>query len=126
MKLLDILSGPFPAPRLTRTRMALAVIVALAADAVQVPLSPLGWLFFDEIIDIAVMALTVWAIGFHLLLLPTFLLEVLPGIEILPTWTGCVITVIILRKREQRTPPSAAPPRTTPPNPPDKQPVIDI
>lgn len=125
MKLLDILSGPFPAPRLTRTRMVLALVVALAADAVQVPLSPFGWMFFDEIVDIVVMALTVWAIGFHLLLLPTFLLEVLPGIEILPTWTGCVITVIILRKREQRTPSPATPARTAS-KPPDKQPIIDI
>lgn len=71
------------------------------------------------------MGVMVWALGFNLLLLPTFILELLPGIEVLPTWTGCVITVIILRRRGQSVPPPAGPAKT-PPEPPDDQPVIDV
>jgi hypothetical protein len=95
MKLLDILNGPFPVPPLTRPRIVLAVVVAVVVDALQIPLFPLTWTFFDEVLDLITMGVMVWALGFNLLLLPTFILELLPGIEVLPTWTGCVITVII-------------------------------
>ena len=47
-------------------------------------------------------------IGFHWLLLPTFVLELVPVLEDLPTWTACVIAVIALRKREQKTPPAGS------------------
>jgi hypothetical protein len=33
-------------------------------------------------------------IGFHRLLLPTFIIELLPVADLLPTWTGCVAPVI--------------------------------
>jgi len=48
------------------------------------------------------MVLTSWLIGFHWLLLPTFVLELVPVLEDLPTWTACTIAVIALRKRGQR------------------------
>jgi hypothetical protein len=38
-------------------------------------------------------------IGFHPLLLPTFVLELIPVADLLPTWTGCVAVVIALRRR---------------------------
>lgn len=125
MKLLDILNGPFPVPPLTRPRIVLAVVVAVVVDALQIPLFPLTWTFFDEVLDLITMGVMVWALGFNLLLLPTFILELLPGIEVLPTWTGCVITVIMLRRRGQSVPPPAGPAKT-PPEPPDDQPVIDV
>jgi hypothetical protein len=53
--------------------------------------------------------LTGWAVGFHWLLLPTFAMEFVPLLDELPTWTACVIAVIVLRKREQHSlPPPAA------------------
>jgi hypothetical protein len=94
------------APTLTRTRIVLALAVAVVADGLQILLGPLGWVFADEIIDLVAMALTVWAVGFHVLLLPPFLIEFVPLVDMLPTWTGCVAAVIVLRKRQQRaTPP---------------------
>jgi hypothetical protein len=48
------------------------------------------------------MVLTSWLIGFHWLLLPTFVLELVPVLEDLPTWTACTIAVIVLRKSGQR------------------------
>jgi hypothetical protein len=86
---------------LTRGRMAFALAVAVAADGAQLLLGPLGWLLVDEAIDVAAMLLTIWALGFHLLLLPTFVLKSIPVVDDLPTWTGCVIAVIALRKRKE-------------------------
>jgi hypothetical protein len=39
-------------------------------------------------------------IGFHPLLLPTFVLEFVPLTDMLPTWTGCVALVMRARKRQ--------------------------
>lgn len=99
MSWFDKLNGRFWAPKLTRARIVLAVVVALVADALQLPTQavPLA----PEIIDVVAMLLTVGLLGFHLLLLPTFLVEFIPLVDMLPTWTGCVIAVIALRKREQ-------------------------
>ena len=76
-------------PVLTRNRIRLAYAVAVTADALQMVLGPLGWAFPDEVIDVAAMVLTVGAIGFHPLLLPTFVVEFIPLVDILPTWTAC-------------------------------------
>jgi hypothetical protein len=102
MKPPDKLSRIFRAPKLTRTRIVLALAVAVAADGLQFFSGPLGWAFLDQAIDFMAMLLTAWAIGFHLLLLPTFVAELIPVVDMLPTWTACVVAVIVLRKREQR------------------------
>src|ERR1041385_299568 len=106
MKLIEQLERRFRTPRLTLLRVIAALAVAMVADGMQWLLGPLGWLFADEIIDLVAMGLVVWLLGFHLLLLPTFLLEFIPVTDLLPTWTGCVAIVIALRKRAER----AAPP----------------
>jgi hypothetical protein len=79
--------------------------VAVTADGLQFLLGPVGWAFPDQAIDLLAMLLTAWAIGFHLLLLPTFLAELFPVVDMLPTWTACVIAVIVLRRREQNSKP---------------------
>ena len=50
-------------------------------------------------------------IGFHPLLLPTFALEFLPVVDMLPTWTACVALVVSLRRKQQaaQAPPSEGP-----------------
>jgi hypothetical protein len=102
MKLPDSLNRMFRAPKLTRTRIILAIAVAVFADGLQFLLGPLGWVFGDQAIDCVAMVLASWAIGFHWLLLPTFVIELVPVLEDLPTWTACTIAVIALRKRQQR------------------------
>ena len=99
--------------KLTRTRMVLAILVAVAADAGQFFLTPLGWAGLDQIIDVIAMLLTGWLIGFHWLLLPTFLLELVPVADELPTWTACVVAVIVLRKRQQKDLQSSLPDKPT-------------
>jgi hypothetical protein len=95
----------FRAPKLTRTRIILALMVAVSADSLQFFLGPLGWAPGDQVIDLIAFMLTAWLVGFHLLLLPTFIVEIFPVVDMLPTWTACVIAVIALRKREQRVVP---------------------
>jgi len=101
-------SGLFRVPTLTKSRIRLAYAAAIAADAAQFLIGPLGWIGTVQVIDVATMMLTWRLIGFHVLLLPTFLLELLPVAGMLPTWTGCVAVVIGLRKALQEQPPRAS------------------
>ena len=105
-----------PPPVLTRQRVWTAYAVAITADILQFLLGPAGWTFADEILDVGAMVLTWRLIGFHPLLLPTFVLEVVPIADLLPVWTACVAIVVAIRRREQR-------PLRTPPPP---GPIIDV
>lgn len=107
--------SPLKAPVLTRPRILLAFAVALATDAIQVALGPLGFGPVDEILDVAAMIVICLLIGFHPLLLPTFIIEVVPVADMLPTWTGCVGAVIFLRRRAAGPPPPPTRPGIKPP-----------
>jgi len=90
---------------LTRARVRLAYAIALTSDAAQLALGPLGWVFADEVLDVAAMIAISSVLGFHPVLLPTFAVELLPVIDLLPTWTGSVALVVALRKKQQATTP---------------------
>ena len=124
MGVLGKLNNLFRPARLTRGRMAFALIVAVGSDALQFALGPLGWFGVVQVIDVIAMVLTTMAIGFHVLLLPTFVIEFIPLLDMMPTWTGCVVAVLALRKHEQsnlapppivNVPPASAPPQLKPP-----------
>ena len=131
MSFFDKLNRRMTAPKLTRGRIAAAMTIAFVADLLQIVLLPVAWTFVQSAIDVVAMLLVMGVIGFHLLLLPTFVIEFLPGVDILPTWTACVIAVVALRKREQSSerppaveveatvqstpPPSLPPPPVIPP-----------
>jgi|SRR5579862_7227267 len=85
---------------LTDNRVRLAYATAIAVDALQFVLGPFGWPFADEILDVVAAALEWKLLGFHPLLLPTFVLEAVPIADLLPTWTGCVAIVVGLRRKE--------------------------
>lgn len=102
MTVLPFLNSPLHPAQVTRGRMAVALIAALAADGLQILLQAVP--FAPQAIDIAATAIVTMAIGFHVLLLPTFVIELVPLVDDFPTWTGCVIAVIALRKREGRVP----------------------
>lgn len=103
MNLPQKIAARFRTPQLTRTRIILALVVAVVADGVQLLLGPLGWAGIDEAIDCVMMVAASAILGFHWLLLPTFLVEFVPVVDMLPTWTGCVAGVIALRKRATRS-----------------------
>ena len=89
-------------PKLTPARMGAAFAVAIVSDAVQLLLGPIGWFWPDQVIDVLATIATTLLIGFHPLLLPTFILELVPLVGMVPTWTGCVAAVVALRRRQQR------------------------
>ena len=102
MSWLTKLNTRFAPRELSRARIVAAVAAAVVADSLQIILLPVAWTFAQEAIDVVAMALTVGLLGFHLLLLPTFVVELLPLVDALPTWTGCVIAVIALRQHARR------------------------
>jgi hypothetical protein len=110
--LANLMSAP---PILTRSRVRTAYAVAATTDILQFLLGPLGWAGADELLDVVATFLVWRMLGFHPLLLPTFVVELLPVADMLPTWTGCVALVIALRRRQQLAPP-----------PPGPGPVIDV
>jgi len=83
-------------------RVRLAYAVAIATDVLQFALGPFGWPLVDEILDVIAAAVTWKLLGFHPLLLPTFILEALPVADLLPTWTGCVALVVSMRRKQMR------------------------
>src|SRR6058998_229551 len=91
--------NPLRRPKLSRARMRAAIAIAVAADVLQWCFGPFGWAGADEVIDVVTMLLTIGLLGFHPLLLPTAFMEFLPVVDMLPTWTGCVLIVIARRKK---------------------------
>jgi hypothetical protein len=72
-------------------------------------MGPLGWFAADQLLDVGAMIVISRLIGFHPLLLPTFMIELLPIADALPTWTGCVALVMMLRRTPPATPPGSGP-----------------
>jgi hypothetical protein len=112
----------YVAPHLTPRRLMpssirAAYAVAVAVDVAQLLLGPFGWAGVDEVLDAGAMYAISRLVGFHPLLLPTFILEFVPFTDMLPTWTGCVALVIRVRRAQGLV--SAE-------EPPDATPVIDV
>jgi hypothetical protein len=101
--------GPRSRP-LSGRRIILALAVAVAADGLQLSLTAAGWVGPDQIIDLLAMLVLIPLIGFHWLLLPSFILELVPVLDDLPTWTGCVLAVVAIRKHQCKTAAPVAPP----------------
>ena len=104
-----------PIPLSPRTRFQAAMILAMAADALQIFVFPLfaeGALSpADDVLDVALAAVLVHLLGWHWEFLPAFLAELVPGVDLVPFWTMAVInvyrkwkqiTIITEETREQR------------------------
>jgi hypothetical protein len=104
MSLTESFSNWLAGPPLTKGRIWFAFSVAVATDAIQIALGPFGWILLDDFLDVIAMILTSASLGFHMLLLPTFMLELVPVADMFPTWTGCTAAVVMLRRRAQRPP----------------------
>jgi hypothetical protein len=79
---------------LTRRTVLVTRLVALAADAIQIGLVPLfaaGALSpFNAGLDVLVAAFMVWRLGWHPAFLPAFVTELIPFVDVFPTWTLAV------------------------------------
>ena len=78
-------------PRARLGRVWAARFVAMAADALQLALIPLfmgGAVSpFDGAIDIATGLVLTWLVGWHWAFLPTFIAELVPFVDLVPSWT---------------------------------------
>jgi len=81
----------------------MAWLVAIAADFLQV----VAWPFFvegggslaDGVLDVAVAAILSRLLGWHWAFLPTLVAELIPGVDLFPTWTAAVFYVTRQRIR---------------------------
>lgn len=75
-------------------RVGLARALAVVADAVQLMLMPVfvpGILSpADDVLDLAIGLVMVRLLGWHWAFLPTFVAELVPGLDLFPTWTATV------------------------------------
>lgn len=80
-----------------RTRFRAAMILALAADALQICVFPLfaeGAVSpADDVLDIGLAAVMVHLLGWHWEFMPTFFAKLLPGVDLVPFWTLAVANV---------------------------------
>jgi hypothetical protein len=87
-----------PGPRF-RTAMILAVV----ADALQIVVFPTfvqGALSpADDILDLGIAAAMINLLGWHWEFMPTFLVKLVPGVDLVPFWTMAVANVYRKSKR---------------------------
>jgi len=80
------------APTAARIRAARAI--AMVADLVQIVLFPAfseGALSpVNDALDVAVAAALTWLVGWHWAFVPSFLSELIPMFDLVPTWTAAV------------------------------------
>jgi hypothetical protein len=80
--------------------------IAIAADGIQIlvlPLFALGALSpADTLIDVAVALILSRLLGWHWAFLPTLIAELVPGLDLFPTWTAAVGYVSWQRARAQQ------------------------
>jgi hypothetical protein len=83
--------------QLTRRRIRAALALAVMADAVQLGLVPVfAEGFFspaNDGLDVAVAAALFLLLGWHWALLPSAVAEMMPAVNLFPTWTAAVIFV---------------------------------
>ena len=88
-----------------RTRLRAAMVLAIAADILQLAIFPLfveGAVFpGDDILDFGVGAVMVYLMGWHWEFLPSFLGKLVPGVDLVPFWTMAVANVY---RKSRQTP----------------------
>jgi hypothetical protein len=79
---------------LSSGRVRAARTIAMAADLVQIVVFPAfaggGVSPWDDALDVAVAGLMTWLVGWHWAFLPTFVSELVPFWDLVPTWTAAV------------------------------------
>src|SRR5215469_15473054 len=80
-----------------------AMLLAIAADALQLVVFPLfvaGAISpADDILDLGIGAMMVHLLGWHWEFLPSFLVKLVPGVDLVPLWTLAVANVWRKAKR---------------------------
>jgi hypothetical protein len=103
-------------PVLSSRTIRAARILAVTADLVQIVLLPAFWPGIlsaaNDVIDAVVAVALVAMLGWHWAFAPAFVAEMIPVVDLVPTWTAAVL--LATRGRAE----TAAPPVTVEPVPP--------
>jgi hypothetical protein len=99
------------APTLTPRRIWIARALAVAVDLAQIALLPAELTPLNNVIDVAAAVALVALVGWHWAFLPTFLAELVPFVDLVPTWT---LAVLIATRGRSAAPPPALPPSDQP------------
>ncbi len=83
-----------PIPGVPSRRIRSARIIAIVADVLQLAFFLVfvgGWLSpLNNALDVVVALIMVRLVGWHFAFLPTFVAELVPGLDLVPTWTAAV------------------------------------
>ena len=97
------MNHPDQAPDPSRWRINTARALAVLADAVQLGLIPVftpgAASPFEDALDIGMALVMTLLLGWSWAFLPAFVLELVPGVDLAPTWTVAVL--IASRKKKQ-------------------------
>jgi hypothetical protein len=81
----------------------MAMVLAIAADALQLIVMPLfvegAESPADDILDLGIAAAMISLLGWHWEFLPSFLIKLVPGVDLVPLWTLSVANVYRKSKR---------------------------
>jgi hypothetical protein len=84
-------------------RMRTALILAILADALQMIVFPLfiegGASPVDDLLDLCMAGMLTWLLGWHWEFLPSFVVKLVPGADLVPLWTLAVGNVYRKSKR---------------------------
>jgi len=101
---------------ISRKRIFAARAIAGLADFLQIVAFPFfiegAASPFDIAVDVIVGALMCWLVGWHIAFVPAFLAEVLPVIDLAPTWTIAVFIATRGKVVEKPTDDGLLPPLT--------------
>lgn len=109
----------------TPLRLKAAWVVAVGIDALQVFIFPatIEGIFspVTVILDFIAMAVLSWLVGWHWAFLPSIIVELIPGLELAPTWT--LALAIATRGLNTQAGVSGFPKDVAPPSPKDVTPA---
>ncbi len=92
---------------LTPATVRAARLIAVGTDLLQIVLLPFffpgGFSPVNNVIDVVVAAIMLRLLGWHWAFLPTFVAELVPFVDLVPTWTAAVF--LATRGRAVAAPP---------------------
>jgi len=94
------------APLSTPRRVWIARGLAVLVDLAQVALLPAELTPLNNGVDAATAVAMVGLVGWHWAFLPTFLAELVPFVDLVPTWT----LAVLFATRDRAAPPPPLPP----------------
>lgn len=93
---------------MTHRRIWIARGIAVTADLIQIGLAPVflegGASVFDALLDVAMAAILTGLVGWHWAFLPAFVAELVPGFDLVPSWTLAVFLATRRRPSTETTP----------------------